>query len=369
MLKTELLKEHVRRYASRLHSNQEKMLEEIKEREERKVFFSSFTREQLIGLSEKEFTSYMSRLWAMLVWGNKEYYVDKIIESNGFDPIKQRLADLIWGSDALALRWDSFRKSTKMIGPAMMSELLAHVHPIDCMVWNRRAYVGLDYLGVEQLPKYNHQVTGSKYLALCQVAKQIGEEMKLAGIDSPDLLAVDYFIWDELQVVEKLSQLHKQPLTEIDVVEMEPVDSSEENSIPELIHNEVRDKIANIGTWLGFKANIETRIAEGSKVDAVWEASIGNMGRVIYVFEVQTKGSIDSLMMNLLKARNNPAVQGLVAVSDAAQLEKIERQAKLIPGLSGSLRCWQYEEVLVVHESLEMVNESINKLRLVPESF
>ena len=93
------------------------------------------------------------------------------------------------------------------------------------------------------------------------------------------------------------------------------------------------------------------------------------MGRVIYVFEVQTKGSIDSLMLNLLKARNNPAVQGVVAVSDRDQLEKIERQAKQVADLAKSLRCWDYQEVLKVHADLEMVNESINKLRLVPESF
>jgi hypothetical protein len=44
--------------------------------------------------------------------------------------------------------------------------------------------------------------------------------------------------------------------------------------------------------------------------------TIGNMGRVIFVFEVQTKGSIDSLILNLLKSLNNSSVQGVVAVSD-----------------------------------------------------
>ena len=31
----------------------------------------------------------------------------------------------------------------------------------------------------------------------------------------------------------------------------------------------------------------------------------------------------DSLILNLMNAKNNKAVQGIVAVSDAAQLEKI----------------------------------------------
>ena len=37
----------------------------------------------------------------------------------------------------------------------MMGEILCHVQPDTCMLRNRRAYIGLDYLGVEQLPSYN----------------------------------------------------------------------------------------------------------------------------------------------------------------------------------------------------------------------
>ena len=56
---------------------------------------------------------------------------------------------------------------------------------------------------------------------------------------------------------------------------------------------------------------------------------VGNMGRILYVFEVQTKGSIDSLLINLFKALNNPAVQGVVAVSDREQLEKIKKHSEM----------------------------------------
>jgi hypothetical protein len=64
---------------------------------------------------------------------------------------------------------------------------------------------------------------------------------------------------------------------------------------------------------LSFNTDTEKKVAEGSKVDTIWEATIGNMGRVIYIFEVQTKGSTDSLILNLLKALQNQAVQGVVA--------------------------------------------------------
>lgn len=58
-----------------------------------------------------------------------------------------------------------------------------------------------------------------------------------------------------------------------------------------------------IGELLGFESRAEVKIAAGAVVDAVWEAKIGNMGKAIYVFEVQSKGSIDSLLLNLSRRR------------------------------------------------------------------
>ena len=134
------------------------------------------------------------------------------------------------------------------------------------------------------------------------------------------------------------------------------------------VHNDIRDKIKEIGECLGFKATTEVTVANGARVDTVWEVSIGNMGRIIYVFEVQTSGSIDSLILNLMKAKNNKAVQGIVAVSDAEQLVKIKKEVEALPNVSTEIKYWDYTEVLEVHEALQKANESINKLGLVPVS-
>ena len=93
------------------------------------------------------------------------------------------------------------------------------------------------------------------------------------------------------------------------------------------------------------------------------------MGRVIYVFEVQTKGSVDSLILNLMKCIANLAVQGVVAVSDEPQLAKIREQCKTFHELQNKLRLWDFREVLEVHDALSVANERINKLQLVPQGF
>lgn len=126
------------------------------------------------------------------------------------------------------------------------------------------------------------------------------------------------------------------------------------------------DRIRDIGSLLGFRAKVEKKVADGAVVDAIWEVSVGNMGRITYVFEVQTCGSIDSLSLNLMKAKNNPSVQGIVAVSDAKQLEKIKKEASSLKGIRDELKFWDYNDVLKVFDALSNAYESINSLGLVP---
>jgi hypothetical protein len=357
----QLLKKHIQNFISHSKKNSDKFKEDFKERLDLISYYQRFKSGKILLMTEEEIYEYLSKLWAMLLWGNKHYVVDKIIENNGLETFKKNLAELVWGKKDIKERWDDFRNQVKGMGPAMISEILCKTHPDEFMLWNRRAYVGLNYLEVENLPRYDYQLTGKLYKYLCNVCKEISRELRNSGFKDATLLAVDYFIWDELQVEDNLSKIY----TKKPDFKKEP-ESQEELKF---IHDDIRDKLRDIGQWLGFNARIEQKVSDGSKVDTIWEATIGNMGRVIYVFEVQTKGSIDSLMLNLLKALNNPGVQGVVAVSDNKQLETIKKHALDVKDLRDKLKYWDYEIILKIHESLEFVNESINNLGLVPEGF
>jgi len=361
----ELLRKHIEHYKSHIATNPQQAKLDTEQRRERRDFYQGWSRERLLAMSEDEFHEYIAKLWAMLIWGNKHYVTDKMIEDNGLETLRQELAELVWGEAPVAKRWNRFRKSVKGMGPAMISEVLSHVHPDTCMLWNRRALIGLRYLGVKNLPRYDYQMTGERYVELSSVAEEVAKELRTAGFYNADLLTADYFVWQELQVEDNLALALRHPSEEQPTGDVTSVDQK----TSEFIHNEVRDKLVDIGIFLGLAARPEVKVADGSKVDAVWEQTIGNMGRVIYVFEVQTKGSIDSLVINLLKSLNNPAVQGVVAVSDATQLEKIQKHAAGVQGLAGKLKCWDYEKVLEVHEALQQVNAEINSLGLVPSGF
>jgi len=359
----DLLKKYIKEFILKSNKDPQKFADDLKERSDIVNYYSQYTKDKILTMNEETIYEYLSKLWAMLIWGNKHYVIDKIIEDNGLSNFRKNLAELIWGTNDISERWDNFRSEIKGMGPAMISEILCKTHPDEFMLWNRRAYVGLNYLQVKKLPRYDYQLTGKIYKYLCEICKEISIALKKFGFNDTSLLAVDYFIWDELQVENNLNKIYAKKTEKEYGPELEIPEQSK------FIHNDIRDKLRDIGQWLGFITNIEKKVSEGSKVDTVWEATIGNMGRVIYVFEVQTKGSIDSLILNLLKSLNNPAVQGVVAVSDKDQIEKIKKHVYDVKDLKDKLRYWDYEEIIQVHESLEFVNTNINKLGLVPEGF
>lgn len=360
-MNTKELTKLVTRYLEKLQNDEINFQEDEQERNSRMKFYKSWTENRLLEIDENDFFEYLSKLWAMRVWGNKKYKVNKVIDDNGLEKLSKNLASLVWGNEEIVHRWDHFNENIKGIGIGMMSEILCHVHPTKYVLWNRRTLVGFNRLGVKSLPSYDYQVNGKKYKELSNIAISIKEELESQSGEEKTLLDVDYFIWRDLQTTDNLRQAALVNLEEV-------TDSSSKiKAVAKSLHNEIRDKIANIGGWLGFQAETETKVADGSIVDVVWEASISNIGRAIFVFEVQTKGNIDSLLINLLKSSNNQAVQGVVAVSDTDQLEKIRKHAKELEGLREKLIFWNYEDVFTVYDNFEIGFDLINGLKLVPE--
>ena len=350
------LKKYLATYNKWVKANKTQATEEQQERDNLAKHIQSYTKEKLLNMSEEDLFDYISPLWAMAMWGNKHYQVDKIIEANGLELLRKQFANLIYGTTSIDKRWDDFRSKIKSVGPATMSELLCKTYPQEFVLWNKKTYNGFSLLEVQNIPRYEARINGKIYAALSEHGRNIVNSAKEDGYkEVVDMLTLNSFIWQELQVNADNKSI---PNTEEKLVTSNTKDAL-------FIHNDIRDKLAEIGRCLGFSAEVEKKVATGAVVDTIWEVTIGNMGRVIYVFEVQTAGSIDSLILNLMKAKNNKAVQGIVAVTDQKQIEKIKKEIASLP-IAGEVKFWNYAEVLKVHESLQYVNESINNLGLVP---
>ena len=107
----EILYKSLNKYFSDLSKTQS--LSDLNERNERENFYRSYTYEKIINMDEDEFYEYISKLWAMIIWGNKHYIIDKYISDNGFDHLKKSIANLLYGSEPIEQRWDNFKDNIK----------------------------------------------------------------------------------------------------------------------------------------------------------------------------------------------------------------------------------------------------------------
>lgn len=346
----EILYKSLNKYFSDLSKTQS--LSDLNERNERENFYRSYTYEKIINMDEDEFYEYISKLWAMIIWGNKHYIIDKYISDNGFDHLKKSIANLLYGSEPIEQRWDNFKDNIKGFGPAMMSELLCYVNPNEYMIWNTTAVNAYKNLEIKGIPKHNYQITGKKYVELTKYSKEIQEVILEKYNRQENLLFVDYFFWDCLREVPE---------------------DKDENSVKadtvvnnKSYHNEIVDYIKNIGTLLGYNTNLKGNIKDSGKIaDAVWEFNVGNLGKIKYVFEVQDSGSIDSLIVSLMNASQDISVQAVVAVSDEDQINKIKKHCNNIKdNFNGKLKFWNINEIEKAYSelssSMEIINKAIN---------
>jgi len=177
------------------------------------------------------------------------------------------------------------------------------------------------------------------------VLKEIAALLKSEELPNPNLLDVDLFLYYVVAVAKEIEA----PEAEVE---------------EEFDHDEIKEMLLQIGQGLGFEVDSEVPLAPGAKVDAIWRAKIGNLGEVKYVFEVHKEGSVDSLLLNLIRAQSDPTVQKVIAVSDEKRLNNIRREASNLPQLSDRIIYWTVSEVKRAAELLGELKGIMEKLEL-----
>jgi len=326
--------------------------DELAEREQRTTLYTQLLAlDALDELTELELGQLITSLWAYQMWGNKGYVVNKIVEDNGLPTLREALKDLLWARRPLEKRFDDFCKRIKGMGPASVTELLAFVHPHECGLWNDKARKALKVLGFESSVPFvkKYHITGKQYVQFNDILRRIREELQAAGLPLLNLVGVDYFlyfIWE--------TQRPEPP----------------QGEDYDFDHDEVIDKLVAIGQWMGFEAEKEKTIARGARVDVIWRAQIANLGVVTYVFEVQRSGAVDSLILNLQKAMNNPSVQRLVVVANTKNLKRVENEISMLdPKFVNAVTYLEASDAERAAELIEEFSKIIGKLELVRSEF
>lgn len=321
----------------------------LKERDDRiRTFGELLSVANIDQLTEPDFRQIISSLWAYIGWTNKDYVADRILEKTDFDTLRSELKNLLYGDGPLASRYDRFFERVKGIGPAGVTEIIAFVHPKKYCIWNEKSRRALEILGLGgDLPTKKYKISGSEYERVNEALKSISQVIDPKA--EPDLFLVDLFIF-YLTTRESVG-------APVEVMEAEDYDFD---------HDEIVDKLVEIGNGLGFEADSEQQVAKGARVDVVWRVKIANLGVVTYVFEVQKGGSIDSLILNLQRARNNPTVQKAVVVANAKDIRRVKEEVEpLGEDFKKSLAYLEVKDVKRASNLLAELNSIISKLELV----
>jgi hypothetical protein len=329
-------------------------VKDMQARQERLALFAPLTKDRILQMDEADILALITQLWATQFWKNQQYILDKIISSNGLEKLRKALADLLCGESAVPDRYDRFLEEINYLGPASVTEMLSSKAPDQCAIWNDKARRALTILGFEDsLPLTKYRITGEELARFNQVCRNIAHELAAAGLPKPDLFGVDYFLYEVAQAAPGLAVTPPKPEEE-----------------KQFDHDEIGEHLRDIGVWLGFQADTRQKVSHGAEVDVLWRAQIGNLGVVTYVFEVQKSGSIDSLILNLQRARANPTVQKVVAVSDGQQLERIRNETVGLPAeFRDALALISVGDVETIYANLSKAMSILEQLHLVNDLF
>lgn len=321
-----------------------------------KTYSDSLQQNVLEHLTEEELGKLIGGLWANEMWADKSQPLKRILKNRNLQQFKQDLKGLLWGNADLAQRYDNFRNNVKGMGSAMITEVLCLMDPEKYGIWNRRARTALDVLKLNDLIVTDeYGFTGERYQKLVAMLQEVGGVLKSANLKIPlrNLLDVDYF-------------LHFVATHQVQTKPIIPVPDPAGGDY-DFDHDEVRDALNDLGLGLGFESETEVTMAKGARVDVLWTSKIGNLGVVKYAFEVQRGGSIDSLIMNLQKARgSDSSVQRVIAVANTNTLEKIRGEASsLMSEFTKSMSYMEAKEALRASDNMKQTKEILDKLQLV----
>ena len=65
-----LLREHIEKYKANLKADPQKYAKDLSERTERTAYYQAWTADKLSNMTEEELYEYLTKLWAMLIWGH-----------------------------------------------------------------------------------------------------------------------------------------------------------------------------------------------------------------------------------------------------------------------------------------------------------
>ncbi|SDL68914.1 hypothetical protein [Halarsenatibacter silvermanii] len=267
-----------------------------------------FSEDNIEDIDEGVIRELIKKLWAFFSWNNKNYPATEMMKT-GMEEIKEGFKILLHDVERpISERFDYVNENIRMMGPAGISEILAHIDT-NYAIWNRRALDGLKWLGVESERLAENNLKGSQYEDFCELCREVLQEINQETNLVNDLLELDFLLF----------YISNNKLDDEDGEE-----SSQKTGLTpkDFAHDAVIEQVTQLGDGLGFEVESEYVVAPGCRIDAIWRSRIANLGTISYAFEVHRKGSRDSAILNLQRVlRLEHSIQKVILVSYKEEIE------------------------------------------------
>jgi hypothetical protein len=185
------LKGHIANFKKWLETGADDSAEWKQNREERLSWYREhLTEARIATLSQAEFATLIKNLWAVNIWHNKDYKVQKLISDNGLDKIRMALKELLFGVTSIENRWNIFRGTIKGLGPSSVSEILSFFDPQQYALINLKPY--------EVLPRIGYSINtvkdGKSYKSATDEVGKVKTLLVENGMADADFIVADFFI-------------------------------------------------------------------------------------------------------------------------------------------------------------------------------
>jgi hypothetical protein len=247
------LKTHVANFKHWLKAGAGDAVRWQKEREERLAWYRSHIAEdKLATLSPDDFATLIKDLWAVNIWKNKDYKVERLIRDNGLDKLRNALAELLRGGDPIDKRWDAFRSSVKGLGTAMLSEILTFFDPQHYALINLKPYRVLPLIGFSISPVSD----GKSYRTAVENIGKVKSLLSENGLQGADFIQTDFFIAYLFYEVFDLQFRRKEPPPPLPGGKAKKEAGPGESPVPVVVtidsHESAEAALLTLGNLLGY---------------------------------------------------------------------------------------------------------------------
>lgn len=121
-------------------------------------------------------------------------------------------------------------------------------------------------------------------------------------------------------------------------------------------HLDIQQFLVEIGVYLGYSAQIEYEY-----YDVVWRET-SNSARLSHIFEVQSKGNIDSAFAKLKRAYQSQRTQPFLVVSSESNLNRARQSLiREFQDIEAAMTILTFVQIELVHRNLKAISEILPK--------